>query len=99
VHVFNNYYVDNAGYGVASTMGAGVLVEGNYFQNVDNPTHVGFAASDPGDLVERNNVFDGSGAPESTGGGVDPIPYGYQLDDPASVPAVVTAGAGAGGLG
>jgi pectate lyase len=97
VHVFNNYYVDNAGYGVASTMDAGVLVEGNYFQDVDNPTHVGFASSDPGDLVERNNVLDNSGAPESTGGGVDPIPYGYQLDNPASIPAIVTAGAGAGG--
>jgi pectate lyase len=99
VHVFNNYYVNNAEYGVASTMDAGVLVEGNYFQDVDNPTHVGFAASDPGDLVERNNVFDNSGAPESTGGGVDPIPYSYQLDNPANIPAIVSAGAGAGGLG
>jgi pectate lyase len=98
VHVFNNYYDNVTGYGVASTMDAGVLVEGNYFQGVDNPTHVGFAASDPGDLVERNNVFDDSGAPESTGGGVAPIPYGYQLDNPASVPAIVTAGAGAGQL-
>jgi pectate lyase len=96
VHVFNNYYVNNTVYGVASTMDAGVLVEGNYFQDVDNPTHVGFAASDPGDLVERNNVFDNSGAPESTGGGVNPIPYGYQLDNPANIPAIVTASAGAG---
>jgi len=96
VHVFNNYYLGNAEYGVASTMDAGVLVEGNYFEDVDNPTHVGFASSDPGDLVQRNNIFDNSGTPESTGGGVAPIPYGYQLDPAGSIPAIVTAGAGAG---
>lgn len=98
VHVFNNYYLDNSGYGVASTMDAGVLVEGNYFEDVEHPTHVGFGSSDPGDLVERNNVFDNSGAPESTGGGVSPIPYSYTVDDPTRVPAIVRASAGAGNL-
>nr|WP_218136410.1 hypothetical protein [Nonomuraea jiangxiensis] len=34
VHVFNNYYRNNALYGVASTENAGVLVEGNYFESV-----------------------------------------------------------------
>ena len=40
VHVYNNYYFNNE-YGVASTMDAGVLVEGNYFEGVDEPTLVG----------------------------------------------------------
>ncbi|MEK8104855.1 right-handed parallel beta-helix repeat-containing protein [Micromonospora sp. M12] len=66
VHVFNNYYF-GADYGVASTMGAGVLVEGNYFENVTRPTAVGYAESDPGDLVQRDNVFVNSGAPEAPG--------------------------------
>ena len=44
VHVYNNYYFNNE-YGVASTMDAGVLVEGNYFENVDGPTLVGYADS------------------------------------------------------
>jgi pectate lyase len=96
VHVYNNYYLNNGTYGVASTMDAGVLVEGNYFQGVDEPTHVGYASSDPGSLVERNNVYNNSGTPESTSGGVNAIPYGYQLDNPNNVPAIVTAGAGAG---
>ena len=48
VHVYNNYYFNNE-YGVASTMDAGVLVEGNYFEGVDEPTLVGYADSDPGD--------------------------------------------------
>ncbi len=45
VHVYNNLYVGNE-YGVASTMDAGVLVEGNYFEDVEEPTLVGYA--DPG---------------------------------------------------
>lgn len=98
VHVYNNYYLNNSGYGVASTMNAGVLVEGNYFQNVDNPSHVGYAASDPGSLVFRNNVLNNSGSPESTSGGVASIPYGYQLDNPDNIPSIVMNGAGAGNL-
>ncbi|WP_208298055.1 pectate lyase family protein [Actinophytocola oryzae] len=47
VHVFNNYYRNNALYGIASTMNAGVLVEGNYFENVAHPSHVGYDKSDP----------------------------------------------------
>ncbi|MEH1101371.1 pectate lyase family protein [Micromonospora sp. CPCC 205561] len=94
VHVFNNYYF-GADYGVASTMGAGVLVEGNHFENVTRPTAVGYAESDPGDLVQRNNIFTNSGAPESAGD-VAPIPYPYRLDDASGVKAAVTAGAGAG---
>ncbi|MEU4559378.1 right-handed parallel beta-helix repeat-containing protein [Actinoplanes sp. NPDC023936] len=94
VHVYNNYY-NGSDYGVASTMGAGVLVEGNYFENVTRPTAVGYAESDPGDLVQRNNVFVNSGAPESAGD-VAPIPYAYQPDNAADVKSLVTAGAGAG---
>lgn len=93
VHVFNNYYYNNE-YGVASTMGAGVLVEGNYFESVDDPTLVGYADSADGALVQRNNHFVGSGTPES-GGSVASIPYGYQLDGASSVKSIVTSGAGA----
>lgn len=96
VHVYNNYMDNNEVYGVASTMDAGVLVEGNYFENVPLPTAVGYADSGPGDLVERDNVFEGSGEPQSTGGGVDEIPYDYQLDNAEDVPSVVMDGAGTG---
>jgi pectate lyase len=94
VHVYNNYYFNNE-YGVASTMNGGVLVEGNYFEGVDEPTLVGYADSDPGTLVQRNNVFVGSGTPQSAGG-VAGIPYSYSLDPAANVKAMVTSGAGAG---
>ena len=94
VHVYNNLYSNNE-YGVASTMGAGVLVEGNVFENVEEPTLVGYADSDPGTLVQRNNRFTGSGTPQSAGS-VARIPYAYTAEDVATVKASVTAGAGAG---
>jgi pectate lyase len=95
VHVYNNYYFNNE-YGVASTMGGGVLVEGNYFENVDDPTLVGYADSDPGAVLQRNNVFVGSGTPQSGGGSVAGIPYSYQLDNANNVRSIVMSGAGTG---
>ncbi|WP_328348882.1 pectate lyase family protein [Micromonospora sp. NBC_00421] len=95
VHVYNNYYYNNAGYGVASTMSAGVLVAGNYFENVRDTYHLGEADSGPGSLVARNNHFVNSPAGQ-TGGSVAGIPYPYTLDTASSVKSIVTAGAGAG---
>ncbi|MGY4911377.1 pectate lyase family protein [Micromonospora aurantiaca (nom. illeg.)] len=95
VHVYNNYYNSNGGYGVASTMNAGVLVEGNYFENVKDPYHLGEGDSGPGSLVARNNYFVNSGSGQA-GGSVASIPYAYTLDTASSVKSVVTAGAGAG---
>ena len=67
VHVYNNYYSNNGGYGVASTEGAGVLVEGNYFENTEDPYHLGEGDSGPGTLVARNNHFVNSGAGQAGG--------------------------------
>ncbi|MEU8420861.1 cellulose binding domain-containing protein [Micromonospora sp. NPDC048835] len=95
VHVYNNYYRANGGYGVASTENAGVLVEGNYFENVDDPYHRGEGDSGPGSLVARNNHFVNSPTGQA-GGSVASIPYSYQLDTASNVKSIVTAGAGAG---
>ncbi|MEU1590050.1 cellulose binding domain-containing protein [Micromonospora sp. NPDC005710] len=95
VHVYNNYYRANGGYGVASTENAGVLVEGNYFENVDDPYHLGEGDSGPGSLVARNNHFVNSPTGQA-GGSVAGIPYSYQLDTASNVKSIVTAGAGAG---
>jgi pectate lyase len=99
VHVFNNYYFANSGYGVASTMNAGVLVEGNYFENVPSPTVIQTGDSDPGRLIQRNNVFVCSGAPQTAGSISEPSAfYSYTLDNPADVKTIVMAGAGVGRL-
>ncbi|WP_216592765.1 pectate lyase family protein [Verrucosispora sioxanthis] len=95
VHVYNNYYYKNSGYGVASTMNAGVLVEGNYFDGVSDPFHRGEGSSGAGSLVARNNHFVGSGSGQA-GGSVNSIPYSYTLDAASSVKSIVTGGAGAG---
>jgi pectate lyase len=95
VHVLNNYYSNIGSYGVASTENAGVLVEGNYFENVKDPFHRGEGSSDDGGLAARNNHFVNSG-PGETGGSVASIPYGYTPDNAASVKSIVTAGAGVG---
>lgn len=95
VHVYNNFYRGNGGYGVASTCNAGVLVEGNYFEDVDDPYHRGEGSSPDGALVARNNHFVNSGSGE-TGGSVASIPYSYSLDPASSVKSIVTSGAGTG---
>jgi pectate lyase len=95
VHVFNNYYDNVGSYGVASTNEAGVLVEGNYFEGVSSPTVIQTGSSPEGNIVERDNVYDGSGEPETRGTAEEPSNhYSYTLDDPASIPAIVSAGAG-----
>ncbi|WP_203914270.1 pectate lyase family protein [Rhizocola hellebori] len=99
VHVYNNYYRGVGLYGVASTENAGVLVEGNYFENTAFPCYSvsGYADSAPGRLVERLNTFVNSGVCEAGGTVANPASfYGYTLTPTGQVPAVVTAGAGVG---
>ena len=99
VHVYNNYFRGNELYGIASTQNAGVLVEGNYFAAVAHPCHSvsGYADSDPGRLVQRANVFAGSGPCEAGGIVTEPRTfYAYTLDAASSVPGLVASGAGAG---
>jgi pectate lyase len=95
VHVYNNYYDGVGDYGVASTMEAGVLVEGNYFENTDSPCELGQGDSPAGSLVARNNHFVSSGSC-ATGGSVAGIPYSYSLDAASSVKSSVEGGAGVG---
>jgi pectate lyase len=98
VHVYNNYYGGVTSYGVASTMEAGVLVEGNYFENTADPFHLGEGSSPGGSLVARNNFFVNSGSGQQ-GGSVKAIPYSYSLDTASSVRATVRNGAGVGKVG
>ncbi|MFD1146542.1 pectate lyase family protein [Saccharothrix hoggarensis] len=95
VHVYNNYYGGVTSYGVASTEEAGVLVEGNYFENTRDPFHRGEGDSDPANLVARNNHFVSSGSGDQ-GGTVKAIPYSYTLDSASSVKSIVQSGAGTG---
>jgi pectate lyase len=99
IHVYNNYFVQTTtagySYSIATTDGAGILLEGNYFENVPTPVHLGEASSAAGSLVARDNYSVGSG-PIVTSGSVAAIPYTYQLDPAADVKSIVTEGAGTG---
>jgi pectate lyase len=96
-HVYNNYYRKIGLYGVSSNDGADVLVEGNYFQNVPLPTDTSRDGSIPGDVVERNNIFVNCGAPQTRGTAFDPsVYYGYSVDDPATLPVMVSSFSGSG---
>ncbi|WP_160097449.1 pectate lyase family protein [Kibdelosporangium aridum] len=103
VHVFNNYYSNvnhnSASYAIASLMDAGLLVEGNAFENVQQAcwSASGYGESDPGRLVARNNSLTNSG-PCETNGTVAPLPYNYTADNVSTVKSSVTSGAGAGKL-
>lgn len=95
VHVLNNYFSNIASYGAASTQNAGVIVEGNSFENVKDPYHLGEGSSHPGSLMAKDNNFVNSGKGQ-TGGTVAPIPYPYTAAPASGVKASVTAGAGVG---
>jgi pectate lyase len=95
VHVYNNYYRNVGSYGVASTIEGGVLVEGNYFENTEDPFHCGEGSSPAGSLAARSNHFVNSGSGQ-TCGSVKPIPYSYSMESASNVRTSVTNGAGVG---
>lgn len=96
-HVFNNYYHKNTLYGISSNDGAAVVVEGSYFLNVPLPMDTSRDGSIPGDVVERNNLFVNCGPYQTRGTAFDPSAYySYSVDDPASIPSMVSAYSGAG---
>ena len=100
VHVYNNYYQGNSGYGVASTCNAGVLVERNYFENVSHPTVTQTGDSPSGNLRVINNYLVNSGAEQvRSGASVAAIPYAYTPDANSSVKSIVINGAGTGKIG
>ena len=100
VHVYNNYYNGNSGYGVASTCNAGVLVERNYFENVSKPTVIQTGDSPEGNLRLVNNFLVNSGTPQSRNpSSVASVPYSYTADAESSVKSIVTSGSGVGKIG
>ena len=97
-HVYNNYYLNIDNYGIASRMGAEVIVENNYFENVAMPIMADTSlSSTPGKVRgTETNVYKNSGANSiSTSPATMTLPYRYQLDEASKVPALVLQGAGA----
>ncbi|MER6345184.1 pectate lyase family protein [Streptomyces sp. NPDC001595] len=100
VHIYNNYFLDNSDTGPACNADSGCFVEGNYFDDVEEPMTNSYSGPE-GNLVERNNVFVGDTGEPVTGGSVeDPADYyDYVVDDPQAVKDTVMRGAGPGTIG
>ncbi|MEO3753242.1 hypothetical protein [Streptomyces sp. B6B3] len=100
-HVFNNYYTstDN-GYAVGVGALASVLIENNYFKDVNNPHQ--FMYVRPSYITAEGNIYDDTSGVQDTGaggegGGVTPFtdpPYDYTLDDADDLPKTVSGCAG-----
>ncbi|NOT59022.1 MAG: pectate lyase, partial [Acidobacteria bacterium] len=98
VHVFNNFYLNNAGYGVGCFQNSGCVIEGNSFENVAVPITIN-GPTDAGRAVERLNIYVRSGSPITGGAVIEPYTfYSYVLDKAEDVRGAVAQGAGVGKL-
>jgi len=95
-HVYNSYFQGIAASGVNSRMGAVLRVEGNVFENVNDPitsldsSQVGFWQ------VADNQFINCTGNQPTTSNGTFNPPYNYKLDSSSSVKATVQQFAGVG---
>ena len=98
VHIYDNYYLHITGYGAASQMNACLVVENNYFDDVEKPTRTD-VGGDPGRIEASGNINVNTEDPIVITGSCTSHPgdfYSYTLDPAANVPAIVAAGAGVG---
>jgi hypothetical protein len=98
VHVYNNYYEGVSGYCVAARLESRVVVEKNYFRNLEDPhiiDDVGKGFRDP-ELVAPGNIYDHTrGKTETAGLAFNPSDhYTYVASDPSEIPALVMNDAG-----
>ncbi|WP_049574141.1 pectate lyase family protein [Streptomyces sp. SBT349] len=100
VHIVNNYFFDNSDTGPACQADSGCLIEGNYFEDVEEPMTNDYSGPS-GNIVERNNHYVGETGLPVVGGPVqDPAAFYDFVPDPATdIKALVTAGAGTGTIG
>jgi pectate lyase len=97
VHCYNNYYVANSIYSVASACNANVLVENCYFKDAPIPLQVGVPEFSPaGFLVQRGCFFENSGVPQIKEKDMTGLfPYPYTLDSVKYVPCIAETYVGA----
>jgi pectate lyase len=99
-HLFNNYYNSlTSNYCVRAGIDANILLEGNFFDGVDDPHE--FNNEDDqltaNITADASNIYDATTSDRATGGGGTPFtdpPYEYTLDDAAGIPALVQEQAG-----
>jgi pectate lyase len=99
-HLFNNYYSSlTTNYCVRAGIQARLLLEGNFFDGVDDPHEFNNADDQltANITADATNTYEATTSDRATGGGgpaFTEAPYEYILDDSAGVPEAVTLGAG-----
>ena len=103
-HIYNNYYTaEDNHYCIGAGKYASVLIENNYFENVNHPHQAMYTESDPVNITARGNIYHNTAGAQDSGmlGSdhgyaevFDNPPYAYMLDDAEAVPALVQANAG-----
>ncbi|MGD8401536.1 MAG: pectate lyase [Bacillota bacterium] len=95
-HIYNNYYADITSSGINCRMGATLRIEGNVFENVNDP--ITFLYSDvTGYWNVRDNLFTNCTGNQPTTSTCSFTPsYSYQVDTAGSVKAKILANVGVG---
>lgn len=102
-HVYNNYYSSkNNKYCVGADSYASVLIENNYFNNVNNPHEFSYYPGFPASITARGNIYDKTTGTQTVGqhqtaASVVPFEttvYDYYLNAASDVPVIVQAYAG-----
>lgn len=94
LHAFNNYFLGVTDRGIQSRMGARVLAEANYFENVPKPLTTDSDSPAEGSITEKGNIYNNSPVKAYTAGADLPVPYQYTADAADDVPTTVEACAG-----
>jgi pectate lyase len=95
VHVMNNFYDGVQLYGIRASTESSLFVESNYFLNTKLPTEI--HGEPKGKLVERNNIYDNSGKPQTNGKVFDPLTYyTYPVQDANEIVELIRQNAGSG---
>ncbi|WJH36164.1 stalk domain-containing protein [Paenibacillus sp. CC-CFT747] len=104
-HAYNNYYTASGNsYAIGVGVYASMLIENNYFKNVNNPHQFMYPDRRPAYITAVGNVYDNTTGSKDTGGvtpeGYTPVepftnpPYAYEPDPAQDVPSLVAQYAG-----
>jgi hypothetical protein len=97
-HVFNNYYDSIYSSGISSKEGACLRIEGNYFENSNDPIGSFYSGGEGFYDVNDNYFFNCTGNQPTTSNCIFDPPYSYTLDPVAQIKSIVMEGAGVGKL-
>lgn len=97
-HLFNNYYQNVSGNAISSQLGAEVIVEKNYFDNVPKPLTTSYSPDNGTAVWIDNDSEKAGGMPEivEMSAWVPSSSYSYVTDSATSVPLLVSQCAGVG---